>query len=87
MTRTKYTVAQLMPTNRTAVRRSPHLNGNAFDFSYTRFKTKKELTEREQNYLRTIISEILVRFKKDIKIWATFEAREECLHVVARKGV
>lgn len=87
MTRTKYTVSQLMPNNRTAVRRSPHLNGNAFDFSFSRFKTTKELSAREQNFLRTIISQILVRFKKDIKIWVTFEAREECLHVVARKGV
>lgn len=87
MTRTKYTVSQLMPNNRTAVRRSPHLNGNAFDFSFSRFKTTKELSEREQNFLRTIISQILVRFKKDIKIWVTFEAKEECLHVVARKGV
>jgi hypothetical protein len=87
MTRTKYTVAKLMPNNRTAVRRSPHLNGNAFDFSFSRFKTPKKLNEREQNYLRSIISEILVHFKKEIKIWVTFEAREECLHVVARKGV
>lgn len=87
MTRTKYTVSQLMPNNRTAVRRSPHLNGNAFDFSFSRFKTSKKLTKREQNFLQTTISQILVRFKKDIKIWVTFEAREECLHVVARKGV
>jgi hypothetical protein len=87
MTRTKYTVAQLMPNNRTAVRRSPHLNGNAFDFSFSRFKTNQALSEREKNYLRTKISQILVHFKKEIKIWVTFEAREECLHVVARKGV
>ena len=87
MTRTKHTVAKLMRNNRTAVRRSPHLNGNSFDLSFSRFKASKTLSSIESKYLQTMISRILLRFKKDIKIWVTFEAHEECLHVVARKGL
>jgi hypothetical protein len=87
MTRTKHTVAKLVRKNRTAVKRSPHLNGNSFDISFSRFKASKSLSTVEKQYLQTVIAQILVRFKKDIKIWATFEVHEECLHVVARKGV
>ncbi len=87
MTRTHHTVSQLVKTNKTAVRKSPHLNGNSFDFSYSRFATKNALNTDELRYLQTTIAKILLQFKKDIKIWVTFEANEECLHVVARKGV
>ena len=87
MTRTKHTVAKLVRKNRTAVRRSPHLNGNSFDISFSRFNTAHPLSSIEKQYLQTVISQILLRFKKEVKIWATYELREECLHVVARKGV
>ena len=87
MTRTHQTVSKLMRHNKTAVRKSPHLNGNTFDFSYSRFATEKALNPEELQYLQSTIAKILLQFKKDIKIWVTFEAREECLHIVARKGV
>ncbi len=87
MTRTKHTVAKLVRKNRTAVKRSPHLNGNSFDISFSRFSASKSLSTVEKKYLQTVIAQILVRFKKDIKIWVTHEVREECLHIVARKGV
>jgi hypothetical protein len=87
MTRTKHTVAKLVRKNRTAVRRSPHLNGNSFDISFSRFNAAHPLSSIEKQYLQTVISQILLRFKKEVKIWATYELREECLHVVARKGV
>lgn len=87
MTRTHHTVSKLVKTNRTAVRRSPHLNGNSFDFSYARFATDQALSTEELQYLQTTIAKILLQFKKDIKIWVTYEAHEECLHVVARKGI
>ncbi|MEN9743567.1 MAG: hypothetical protein RLZZ65_1372 [Bacteroidota bacterium] len=87
MTRTKYTVSKLVRTNKTAVRRSPHLNGNSFDFSYSRFLNAAPLNAIELQYLQSTISKILLRFKQDVKIWVTYEANEECLHVVARKGL
>ena len=87
MTRTQQTVSKLMRHNKTAVRKSPHLNGNTFDFSFSRFHTQHALSQIEKSHLQTIIAQILVHFKKDLKIWVTFEAREECLHIVARKGV
>ena len=87
MTRTHYTVSKLVKSNKTAVRKSPHLNGNSFDFSFSRFATEKDLTPDELSYLQTTIAKILLKFKKEIKIWVTYEAHEECLHVVARKGL
>lgn len=87
MTRTQHTVKKLVRKNRTAVNRSPHLNGNAFDFSFSRFAAKQPISESQKQFLQTTISKILLHFKKNIKIWVTFERQEECLHVVARKGI
>lgn len=86
MTRTKHTVSKLVRKNRTAVNRSPHLNGNAFDFSFARFSSDVPLNQNQKQYLQATISRILLEYKKKIKIWVTFEKQEECLHVVARKG-
>jgi hypothetical protein len=86
MTRTHYTVSRLVRHNRTAVRKSPHLNGNSFDFSFSRFVSLRDLTDCELHYLQGLSSSILFNMKKSCKIWATFEKNEECLHVVARMG-
>ena len=86
MTRTRHTVSKLVRKNRTAVNKSPHLNGNAFDFSYARFASSAPLNQSQKQYLQATISQILLEFKRKIKIWVTFEKQEECLHVVARKG-
>jgi hypothetical protein len=86
MTRTHYTVSRLVRHNRTAVRKSPHLSGNSFDFSFSRFVSLRDLTDCELHYLQGLSSSILFNMKKSCKIWATFEKNEECLHVVARMG-
>jgi hypothetical protein len=86
MTRTHYTVSRLVRHNRTAVRKSPHLNGNSFDFSFSRFASPRRLSDCELHYLQELSSSILFNLKKSCKIWATFEKNEECLHVVARMG-
>lgn len=86
MTRTHYTVSRLVRHNRTAVRKSPHLNGNSFDFSFSRFVSSRTLSDCELHYLQELSSSILFNMKKSCKIWATFEKNEECLHVVARMG-
>lgn len=86
MTRTHYTVSRLVRRNRTAVRKSPHLNGNSFDFSFSRFASSRTLSDCELHYLQELSSSILFNMKKSCKIWATFEKNEECLHVVARMG-
>ena len=52
MTRTHYTVSRLVRHNRTAVRKSPHLNGNSFDFSFSRFVSPRTLTDCEVHYLQ-----------------------------------
>jgi len=87
MTRTKQTVAKLMRRNRTAVSKSPHLNGNTFDLSFSRFQATRALSQTERTYLQSKIAEILLQFKKELKIWVTFEPHEECLHIVARQGI
>jgi hypothetical protein len=85
MTRTLYTVSRLVKRNRTAVNKSPHLNGNSFDFSFSRFSTKKVISSCEKIYLQETISKILLDLKKEKRCWVTFERYEECLHVVAKK--
>ncbi len=86
MTRTHHSVSKLVRHNRTAVKKSPHLNGNTFDFSFSRFVSNHTLNECELQYLQELSASILLQFKKDCKLWATFERHEECLHVVTRMG-
>jgi hypothetical protein len=85
MTRTIYTVSKLVKNNRTAVKRSPHLNGNSFDFSFSRFTTPREIDNCELTFLQETISKILLDLKNEKRCWVTFERWEECLHVVAKK--
>lgn len=85
MTRTKATVANLLRINKTAVRKSPHLNGNSFDISYSRFITKTELDSCGMAFVQQSISKILYDYRKQRKCWVTFERGQECLHVVVRK--
>lgn len=86
MTRTHHSVSKLVRYNRTAVKNSPHLNGNTFDISFSRFVSNHKLKEIELQFLQELSSSILLQFKKDFKLWATFERHEECLHVVTRMG-
>lgn len=86
MTRTLYTVSRLVKRNRTAVNKSPHLNGNSFDFSFSRFHTNKVISSCEKTFLQETISKILLNLKKEKRCWVTFERYEECLHVVAKKS-
>jgi hypothetical protein len=85
MTRTLYTVSKLVKNNRTAVKRSPHLNGNSFDFSFSRFNAPRTINNCEITFLRETISKILLDLKNEKRCWVTFEHWEECLHVVAKK--
>ena len=85
MTRTLYTVSKLVKNNRTAVKRSPHLNGNSFDFSFSRFNTPRAIDNCELTFLQESISKILLDLKNEKRCWVTFERWEECLHVVAKK--
>jgi hypothetical protein len=85
MTRTLYTVSKLVKNNRTAVKRSPHLNGNSFDFSFSRFNTTRAIDNCELTFLQETISKILLDLKNEKRCWVTFERWEECLHVVAKK--
>ena len=85
MTRTLYTVSKLVKNNRTAVKRSPHLNGNSFDFSFSRFNTPRAIDNCELTFLQETISKILLDLKNEKRCWVTFERWEECLHVVAKK--
>ena len=86
MTRTHHSVSKLVRHNRTAVKKSPHLNGNTFDFSFSRFVSNESLSACETQYLQELSAAILLKFKQDCKLWATFERHEECLHVVTRMG-
>jgi hypothetical protein len=86
MTRTHHSVSKLVRCNRTAVKKSPHLNGNTFDFSFSRFVSNESLSACEIQYLQELSASILLKFRQDCKLWATFERHEECLHVVTRMG-
>lgn len=85
MTRTKETIEALAKKNPNVSRRSPHLNGNAFDITYVRFKSNRLfLTRCDRDYLRKALSEVIWQLRKEQRCWATYEKGQHCFHVVAR---
>ena len=85
MTRTTDQMKQLRLNNSNASVNSPHLNGNAFDISYVRFKSRKLfITECDKRFLKGALAEVIVTLRDEDKCWATYERVQNCFHVVAR---
>lgn len=87
LTRTTKSVKRLGKKNVNSIQRSPHLNGNSMDFSFSRFQIRKESasTSCDKQFLQETLSKILYDLKISKKCWVTFERYENCLHVVANK--
>ena len=87
LTRTTHSVKRLGKKNINSIQRSPHLNGNSMDFSFSRFKIVKNspVTSCDKQFLQETLSKILYDLKIKKKCWVTFERYENCLHVVAKK--
>ena len=87
LTRTSHSVNKLGKKNINSIKRSPHLNGNSMDFSFSRFKIVKNstVTSCDKQFLQETLSKILYELKIKKKCWVTFERYENCLHVVAKK--
>jgi len=85
MTRTTEKVNSLGQTNINASDRSPHLNGNAFDISYSKFSLMKlHVTECDKWYMKEALAEVIYHLKEEKKCWATYERKQGCFHVVSR---
>ncbi|HVN57823.1 MAG TPA: DUF5715 family protein [Bacteroidales bacterium] len=85
MIRTTDQMKLLRKINSNASANSPHLNGNAFDISYIRFKTRKLfMTECDRRFLKEALAEVIVELRDEDKCWATYERNQSCFHVVAR---
>lgn len=85
LTRTTSTVKRLVRVNRNASLRSPHLNGNSFDLSFNHFLIRGENDPCNTLILQETISKVLYDLRAEKRCWVTFERRQQCLHVVARK--
>ena len=86
LTRTTSTVKRLVRVNRNASLRSPHLNGNSFDLSFNHFLIRGKNDPCNLLILQETISKVLYDLRKEKRCWVTFELRQQCLHVVARKS-
>ena len=85
MTRTAEKANGLGKTNMNASDNSPHLNGNAFDISYSDFSfLKLHVTECDKWYMKEALAEVIYQLKKEEKCWATYEKKQGCFHIVAR---
>jgi hypothetical protein len=85
ITRTSEQMRQLRRNNTNASANSPHVNGNAFDISYVRFKSRKFfITECDKRFMKETLAEIIVQLHDENKCWATYERNQNCFHVVAR---
>lgn len=85
MTRTTEKMKGLKKNNQNASVNSPHLNGNAFDISYTRFSCRKLLvTSCDKRYLKEALAQVIWELREETKCWATYEKVQNCFHVVSR---
>jgi len=85
MTRTSENIKDLGKTNINSSENSPHINGNAFDISYSRFLFRKlYVTECDKWYMKEALAEIIWQLKEEKKCWATYEKNQGCYHVVSR---
>lgn len=85
MTRTAEMADGLGKTNINASDNSPHLNGNAFDISYSRFSfIKLNVTECDIWFMKEALAEVICQLKEEEKCWATYERKQSCFHVVSR---
>jgi hypothetical protein len=85
MTRTTEKLILLKGKNGNVSLNSPHLNGNAFDITYVRFKSNRLfLTRCDRDYLRKALPEVIWQLRKEQRCWATYEKGQHCFHVVAR---
>lgn len=85
MTRTMDTAEELQKKNSNASLNSPHLNGNAFDITYVRFKSNRLIMSgNDKRYLKEVLAETIWELKKEKKCWAKCEKNQYCFHTVAR---
>jgi len=85
MTRTSENIKDLGKTNINSSENSPHINGNAFDISYSRFLFRKlYVTECDKWYMKEALAEIIWQLKEEKRCWATYEKNQGCFHVVSR---
>lgn len=85
MTRTAENIKDLGKVNTNSSENSPHLNGNAFDISYSRFLFRKlYVTECDKWYMKEALAEVIWQLRKEKKCWATYERKQGCFHVVSR---
>jgi hypothetical protein len=82
LTRTTATVKKLVRVNRAASARSPHMNGNSFDLSLTKFDYHRPLSDCEKLFLSETLAKVLLHQKDKGRCWTTFEKFQQCLHVV-----
>ncbi len=85
MTRTSEMIESLGRTNINASDNSPHLNGNAFDISYSSFSfIKLHVTDCDRWYMKEALAEVIYQLNEEKKCWATYERKQGCFHVVSR---
>jgi hypothetical protein len=85
MTRTLEINKKLRGVNPNTSSRSPHLNGNAFDITYVRYKSGRfVLSADDKRFLKETLAEIIWQLRKEGKCWATYERSQYCFHVVAK---
>jgi hypothetical protein len=85
MIRTSEMVEGLGRTNMNASDNSPHLNGNAFDISYSSFSfIKLHVTDCDKWYMKEALAEVIYQLKEEEKCWATYEKKQGCFHIVSR---
>jgi hypothetical protein len=85
MTRAESNIKSLRRSNSNASENSPHLYGNTFDISYSRFEARKWiLTNCDRKFLKEALAEVIWELRNEKKCWATYERVQSCFHVVCR---
>lgn len=84
LTRTDYSVAQLVRRNRNATFNSCHRYGTTFDISWVKFDCMDASMVVSLEDLKNILAEVVQDFRRRGRCYAIFERKAGCFHITAR---
>jgi len=84
VTRTVYSVSQLMRRNRSATENSCHQYGTTFDISWVKFDCMDPTMVVSLEDLKNIFAEVIQDFRRQGRCYAIFERKSGCIHITVR---
>lgn len=84
LTRTRYTVSNLITVNGNATENSCHCYGTTFDLSWARFDCQDGGTPLDEGQMKLLLAEILFKMREEGRCYVLHEHNQSCFHITTR---